>query len=268
VLAVIIPMSAVRRRLPKVAIICGVLIFLGVVIPSNQAYRSVVRSSSVTLTPSQAVHEAPAMFRQTLTGQNVVTLVPSSTLYLLQRIREIDSPAIILQRTPAQVAFSSPAQLVEAPLADIVPRAIWSGKPILATGYRFSQEYYGLPPTLYTSSVITPVDDLYRYGGWIPVIVGMLALRCGIRMLDDVLDVRTNPHAIFLILLLLPSLVLGEQGWVTRDTYGQHSGHRVCLAVGGGVHVPPAQVDVTGPCGFDQPPCVPPVQSPQRSDRG
>jgi hypothetical protein len=215
VLAVVIPMSAARRRLPKLAIIGCVLIFLGVVVPFNQAYRAVVRTSSATLTPSQAIHEAPTIFRQTLTGQSVITVIPSSTLYLLQRIREIDSPAIIMQRTPAQVTFSSPAQLVEAPLADIVPRAIWHGKPILATGYQFSQEYYGLPSTLYTSSAITPVGDLYRHGGWIPVIVGMFAFGCGIRLLDDVLDARSNPHATFLILLLLPSLVLGEQDWVT-----------------------------------------------------
>jgi hypothetical protein len=215
VLAVVIPMSAARRRLPKVAIIGCVLLFLGVVIPFNQAYRAAVRSSSATLTPSQAVHQAPAILRQTLTGQSLITLMPSSTLYLLQRIREIDSPAIIMQRTPAQIPFSSPAQLVEAPVADVVPRAIWSGKPILATGYQFSQQYYGLPNTLYTSSAITPVGDLYRHGGWIPVIVGMFAFGCGVRLLDDALDVRANPHAIFLILLLLPSLVLGEQDWVT-----------------------------------------------------
>jgi hypothetical protein len=215
VLAVAIPMSASRRRLPKAAIIGGILVFLVVVIPFNQAYRAAARGGSTTLSISQTVDQIPTILHQTLFGHDDTTILPDSTVYLLQRVREIDAPAIILQRTPTQIGFSSPLQLIEAPLADVVPRAIWPGKPILATGYEFSQQYYELPSTVYTSSAITPVGDLYRHGGWIPVIAGMLLLGGSVRLLDDTLDVVTNPHAIFLALLLLPSLVMGEQDWIT-----------------------------------------------------
>jgi hypothetical protein len=214
VLALAIPFSAARRRLPKTALVALVFVFLAVVVPFNQAYRVAARVGSATLTPVQAINEAPGIFRQTLTGHNVGTALPGSVLFLLQRLREIDGPAIILQRTPGQIAFRSPAQLIEAPLVDIVPRAIWSGKPILATGYQFSQQYYELPSTLYTSSAITPVGDLYRHGGWVPVIAGMFLLGCGLRLLDDVLDVRRSPHVIFFVLLLFPGLVGGENDWV------------------------------------------------------
>ena len=94
-----------------------------------------------------------------------------------------------------------------------VPRAIWYGKPILPSGYQFSHQYYGLPSTVYSSSAITPVGDLYRHAGWVPV--GMFLPGCGVRLLDDVLDVCGNPHAIFLVLLLFPSLVKAEDDWVT-----------------------------------------------------
>jgi hypothetical protein len=215
ILAVVVPMSAARRRLPKVAVLGCFVAFLVIVIPFNQAYRSVARDGSVTLSPSQAINLAPGIFRQTLTGQSVIKVLPDSVIYLMQRIREIDSPAIVMQRTPGQLPYDSPVQLIEAPVVDIVPRVVWPGKPILATGYQFSQEYFGLSPTLYTSSAITPIGDLYRHGGWVPVVAGMLVLGCGIRLLDDVLDVRSNPHAVFLVLLLFPSLVNGEQDWVT-----------------------------------------------------
>jgi hypothetical protein len=214
-LAVVIPMSVARRRISLFAAIAGILVFLVVVIPFNQSYRAAARGGSTTLTPSEAVDEAPSILRQTLLGESVVTVIPDSSFYLLQRLQEIDSPAIIIQRTPSQVAFTSPAQLVEAPLADLIPRAVWPGKPILDTGYEFNLQYYGLPSTVYTSSAITPVGDLYRHGGWGPVVLGMFVLGCGIRLLDDVLDVRRNPHAIFLVLLLFPALVNGEQDWVT-----------------------------------------------------
>ena len=214
-LAVIIPMSAARRRLPKAIVIGATLVFLTIVIPFNQADRAAVRGGSTDLSPSEAIQEAPLILSQTLTGQSLLTVLPQSAIALLQRIREIDSPAIILQRTPGQIAFISPAQLILAPLGGIVPRAVWSGKPILATGYLFSQQYYDIPSTIYTSSAITPVGDLYRHGGWIPVIAGMFLLGCGVRLLDDVLDIHANPHSIFLILLFFPTLVKNEEDWVS-----------------------------------------------------
>jgi hypothetical protein len=215
ILALVIPMSAARRRLPKVVVLACFVAFLVIVIPFNQAYRSAARGGSVTLSPSQAISAAPGILRQTLTGQSVIKVLPDSVIYLMQRVREIDNPAIVMQRTPGQVPYDSPVQLIEAPVADMVPRAVWAGKPILATGYQFSQKYFGLPPSVYTSSAITPIGDLYRHGGWVPVIAGMLVLGCGVRLLDDVLDVRSNPHAVFLVLLFFPSFVKGEQDWVT-----------------------------------------------------
>jgi hypothetical protein len=151
VLAVVIPMSAARRRL---SVIGSILIFLMAVIPFNQAYRDAARGGAVTLTPSEAIHQAPLILRQTIIGHNVITVIPHSVFYLLQRLQEIDSPAIILQRTPSKISFTSPAQLIEAPVADLMPRAIWHSKPIMDTGYQFNQEYYGIPSTVYTSRVI------------------------------------------------------------------------------------------------------------------
>ena len=45
------------------------------------------------------------------------------------------------------------------------------------------------------------------------MIAGMFLLGCGVRLLDHVLDVRVNPHAVFLVLLLFPSLVKSEDDW-------------------------------------------------------
>ena len=61
---------------------------------------------------------------------------------------------------------------------------------------------------------ITPVGDLYRHGGWVPVLAGMFLLGCGVRRIDDSLDVRKNPDAIFLVVLLFPTLVKNELDWV------------------------------------------------------
>ena len=208
VLAVVIPFSSARRKLPKAMVAVVVLIFLAIVIPFNGAYRETSHHGSIS--PGQVIFAAPGILQQTATGSDIGVL-PQSIGYLAQRIREIDNLAIILQRTPGQIHFLSPLQLIEDPLSGLVPRALWPGKPIRAAGLQFSQEFYELPPT--TSSADTVIGGLYWYGGWVPVIAGMFLLGCGVRLLDDVLDVRANPHAIFLVLLLFPTLVKGEDDW-------------------------------------------------------
>jgi hypothetical protein len=213
VLAVVIPYATVRNRVPKVALIALMSVFFLVVIPFNQAYRNSTRQGSVTLSPRQAVATAPQILRETLTGHTVAQVFPSSLDYLAQRVREIDSVAIIIQRTPNQVAFLSPVQLVEGPVTGIIPRVLWPGKPLHITGYQFTHEYFDLPSNLYTSTSDTMIGGLYWHGGWVPTIVGIFLLGCAFRLLDDILDVRRNPHAIFLVLLLLPSLVGGEEDW-------------------------------------------------------
>jgi hypothetical protein len=219
ILAVAIPYTAARRRvhrglLPFAALALTGLVFLVIVVPFNQAYRSSARSASGTLSASQALDAAPSILGQTIGTGNAGGVLWSSATFLLSRITEIDSPAIILQRTPAEIGFVSPVQLVTAPIVTLVPRAVWPGKPLLDSGYNFSQTYYELPATVYSASSITPVGDLYRHGGWIPVIVGMFLLGCGVRFLDDVMDVYGSPQCAFLFLLLIPSLVLQEDDWV------------------------------------------------------
>jgi hypothetical protein len=213
VLAVVIPFCASGRRMPKTALIVTGLIFLVVVIPFNQAYRDVARQGTVTLTPRQAIAAAPSIFEQTVTNDDSLMALPNSISYFAQRIRDIDNVAIIVQRTPGQISFQSPIQLVEDPIAGIVPRAIWPSKPIADGGYEFSQEFFDLPSTTYTSSSDTLVGGLYWYGGWIPVIAGMFLVGCGVRLLDDVVDVQLSPQGSFLVLLLFPSLVRGEYDW-------------------------------------------------------
>jgi hypothetical protein len=193
------------------------IVFLAIIIPFTSAYRSTARETAVgTLSAGQAVGAAPQILRDTLHGGNsLLTEIPGSVSYLLARGQDVDAPAIIIQRTPGQIPYSDPVQLITGPLSALIPRALWPGKPILATGYQFGQEYFEVPATVYSSTTITPIGDLYRYGGWLPVLIGMFALGCGIRLLDDVLDVRGNPQTVFLTLFLFPSLVMSEQDWIT-----------------------------------------------------
>jgi hypothetical protein len=206
VLAVAIPRAMSRGRLPAGLLAAAVAFFLLVVIPFNQAYRAVARGA-VMLSTQQAVAAAPAIADQVLTSDLSPSVLVQSADYLAQRIRTIDSPAIIMQRTPGQIPYSNPGQLAVSPVIDLVPRILWPGKPVLTVGYQMSQEYYQLPPQVYTSSDITPEGDLYRHGGWVVLIAGMFLIGWGARVVDEVADLRRGTHGIFLIILLFPGLV-------------------------------------------------------------
>jgi hypothetical protein len=206
ILAVIIPYTVVRRRLPTGAIVAAVLFFLFIVIPFNQAYRVSARGA-VTLSASQAVAGAPAIASQVVATDISTTVFEESVSFLAQRIRTIDTPAMIMQRTPSDIPYASPADLLITPVVDLIPRILWPGKPILTPGYQISQEYFELPATVYTSSDVTPEGDLFRHGGWFPLIVGMFLLGCVIRIIDEVADLRRGVHGAFLIILLFPDIV-------------------------------------------------------------
>jgi hypothetical protein len=206
ILAVIIPRTVARHRLPVGAVVAAVLFFLLIVIPFNQAYRSAARGQ-VTLSTSQAVAAAPAIASQVVASDLSPAVLGQSASYLAGRIRTIDTPAIVMQRTPSEIPYSNSAQLLISPVVALVPRILWPGKPILAPGYQISQEYYDLPSQVYTSSDVTPEGDLYRHGGWIPLIFGMFLIGCGLRILDEVTDLRRSVHGAFLIILLFPGIV-------------------------------------------------------------
>jgi hypothetical protein len=206
ILAVVIPHTVVRGRLPVSAIVVAVLAFMLIIIPFNQAYRSSARGA-VTLSTSQAAAAAPAIASQVASTDVSLAVLGDSASYLSERIRTIDTPAMIMQRTPSAIPYASPAQLLIAPVVDLIPRILWPGKPILTPGYQVSQEYFLLPAAVYTSSDVTPEADLFRHGGWLPLIFGMFLLGCGIRVLDEVADLRRGVHGAFLVILVFPDIV-------------------------------------------------------------
>lgn len=215
VLCVAIPYGSAHRHIHKPTLVISILAFMVIVIPFTASYRSTVRNGISTLTASQAIGKLPDLLSQTVRANDMLTVLSNSSDYLLSRLQEIDAPAIILQRTPRQVPFSSTFSLLETPVAELVPRAIWPSKPIISPGVQFSRDYYAVSASIYTASAITPLGDLYRHGGWIPVIVGMFLLGLGIRLLDDVLDIRANPHFTFPLILLFPTIVGGEKDFVS-----------------------------------------------------
>lgn len=216
IMAVAIPVAAVRGHLPRSILIgCGT-VFLVLVIPFSSAYRMNARYGAESISVSQAVSAAPQLLEQTIDGEgNLATTALNSIDYMLGRGLYIADVAIIMQRTPGQIPYLPTAQMITGVGGALIPRALWPGKPIFDPGYEFGQEYFEFSSTEYTSTAVTPMGDLYRYGGWIPVLAGMLFIGLLFRIIDDIIDVRNNPHTIFIPLLTFQALVMAEQDWIS-----------------------------------------------------
>jgi len=209
-LAVLIPYGAVRRRISIRFLVVSTLLFLWIVMPFNAAYRPVVRDAQSTLTPAEAIAAAPEVLAEVVYPDDPAAVLPTSMWALLHRIRLIDSVAITAQMTPTTIAYRSPAEFAVAPVVALIPRAVWPGKPIIANGYRFSQEYYGFPSTIYTSSAPTPLGDLYRHGGLLVLLIGMFALGACCRLFDSIFRPEADPRAMFFLIMFLPLVVKSE----------------------------------------------------------
>ena len=209
-LAVLIPYGAVRGRVSARGILVGAGLFLLIVLPFNAAYRSVVRSGHQYLSPAEAVASAPEILSDIVATDTPADVLTGSANAFLLRVRMIDNVAIIAQLTPSVIGYRSPIEFAFAPVVGLIPRTIWPDKPILDTGYEFSQEYYGLPRDMYTSSAVTPLGDLYRHGGWYVLIAGTLLFGLGCRLFDAMFRAEDDLRAIFFLLAFLPEIVKSE----------------------------------------------------------
>jgi hypothetical protein len=186
--------------------------FAFVVVPLNAAYRTLVNADGARLSPSQVLSTAGASVKEV--GQ--ITEYGSGPLATAVRVSRIGDLAIVVQRTPSSIAYRSVWELVEAPILGVIPRAIWPDKPVLTAGYDFSQQYYGLPATTYTSSAVTPEGDLWRHGGWLTLVVGMALLGAGLRFVDAIIgSIKRHPTGVLLVLALFATVVKHETDMIS-----------------------------------------------------
>lgn len=186
-LAVGVGYVAAGRRIPLRAVVIFAAGFL-LLVPANLAYRQEIVTSvrSAGGSPLDVVRRLPALARDSLADRNPFSILTESVAFAGQRLREIDNVALILQRTPGEIPYRPATDLLVGPVTGMIPRAVWPAKPILSSGYEFSQQYYNLPPSLYTASAVTMQGDLYRHGGLPVMIIGMLLLGAVAKAAQDV----------------------------------------------------------------------------------
>ena len=194
-----------RRRL--LAIVLAVIVFVFVVAPTISELRQEVRGGGGSLSIGSALSIG---LEQILSPPPTFGVSDGSTnaIGAIERIRLVDNVAIIVDKTPGEIPYRSPGELVSAAFTGFVPRAIWPDKPVRISGLDFYRTYYG--GTANSSSAITLEGSLYMYGGeWI-LFIGMLAVGIAIRALDDVLVARYSLSGALFFVILAPIIVKQE----------------------------------------------------------
>ncbi|CAI7976886.1 conserved membrane hypothetical protein [Frankia sp. Hr75.2] len=202
ILAVLAPamVLAVRGRFPWKVTSAALVVFIIGVVPFIQAYRENSRSADYTLTPSDAFRQAPEILEDTLT-RDAGSRFRDTVDLMSDRTRQIDNFAVVVQTTPTQYAYHPPSDYLYAPVLGLIPRIIWSSKPVVSSGAEFARVYLGTGPGVYTSAAIPPVADLYQHGGPLVLLVGMFVIGAMIRLVDRTLHPR---HDLRLVIIYFP----------------------------------------------------------------
>ena len=210
-IAIFVGYGAWRRvRILPLILAAGFVVLF--VFPFVTQYRDAINERSERLSPGQAL---ASIDYGGLVGAATSTSSTDSARSTSYRLTRIGDVAVILQKTPSTIAFKSPWDLAAGPILGLVPRTAWPGKPVLDAGYQMTSVYYDLPPSVHSSSALTPYGDLWRHGGMPAVMIGMLVLGGFMRAVDARSgDSGDDPRLLFLPMLLLVSLIKQEMDYL------------------------------------------------------
>ncbi|GAA3656053.1 hypothetical protein GCM10022202_15360 [Microbacterium marinilacus] len=206
VLAVAIGYIVAGRKLSLSWLGAALAAFVLVVTPFVTELRTDVRQGTQTVSLSDSVqHGWSQLFSSDGYVANSDPLV--NIVQVAARVRAVDNLALIIEKTPDQVAYRSAGELISAPVVGLIPRSIWPDKPVRLTGYDFYKTYYGGEGQ--SSSAVTLQGSLYMYGGPMVVVLGMAVVGTFLRALDDGLQARRNRHGALVVAVL--ALIVTKQ---------------------------------------------------------
>lgn len=207
VIAIALSYGLVKGRISVPLLVVSAIIFTFVVLPFVTNYREYVRGpNGQVLSATAAVGVIPVAAAETLT----VGGYADSYERMASRLRNIDSLAIVIQKSPDLVPYQPLSDLVVQPAVGLVPRALWPGKPAFIGSYEFGQVYYSAPPGFVSAWAVTPEGDLYRRGGPLVLLIGMGLLGALYRLFDETLTARRDNRHLLLVVVLFAPMVKHE----------------------------------------------------------
>lgn len=120
-------------------------------------------------------------------------------------------PGLVVSRTPSQIEYQGIAPFITIPFY-IIPRFIWTSKPILTTGKDFCVAYYDIPETLNTACALSIFGESYTFFGIGSLVLAMLAL--GI-LFGRIFHFTVGKGKPYILLALIPTFIHIEGQFTT-----------------------------------------------------
>lgn len=189
----------------RVVSVIGVAVLVSLLFPFTSDYRSSIRGSeSGQIAPGTALAEIPTVVGRTAEDATPRSVALDGPSAVARRLRQVDNVALVRQKTPRAIPHRPWTDLAIGPLVATVPRPLWPSKPLISTGREFAQDYYELPPSVFSANAVTLPGDLYRHGGIVPLGIGMAVFGLILRLFDSSLSPSKDPrHLIVYVPLFL-----------------------------------------------------------------
>ncbi len=200
----------------RVVTIVVAAVLVSLLFPFVSDYRQTLNSSrngQVALTT--ALEQIPSVLSLTADKATVKSLLIDGPSAVARRVRLVDNVALVRQKTPGAIAYLPWTQLVTGPLVASVPRAVWPSKPTITTGRDFAQDYYELPPSVFSANAVTIPGDLYRHGGLVPLALGMVLLGLLLRSFELSLSPSRDPRHLIIYVPVFLHLIKLENDVTT-----------------------------------------------------
>lgn len=196
-----------RRRVPALAVVALVGV-LAVISPFTDSYRAEVRDATgTTVDAAGAADLIPGLIGSTLGELSASDVLSGPSDFLTDRFRFVDEVAIVSQRTPEEVAYIPALDTLAEASTVLIPRQLWSDKPVYATGLQYARDFWNQPTALVSSRSPTYPGEAYFRGGWAGVIVLMALLGAVMAATSSSLSPRSHPPAIPLFVVAWTALM-------------------------------------------------------------
>lgn len=164
----------VKRRVPVKSVVVVVLLFVFIIFPVYNTFRTLNRG----LDMSRRVDRTVEMTRKWDSSK----YMDASFFAFLKRISIVTSIAAIVSDTGRWVDYRYGETLVLAPIALLIPRFLWPDKPNISIGQEFG-ETFRLKGEMDSETYVAPsmVGDLYWNFSVPGVVVGMWLIGMGCR---------------------------------------------------------------------------------------
>lgn len=188
------------RKTPRLAIALA-LVSTSFLSPFVATYRTMVREDGRTsVSASEAALTIPSVASRTISEMTVSDIWNAPMDFATERLRLIDELAIVVQLTPSEVEYLSATSSITTATTVLVPRVIWSDKPVYTTGLDYARLYWDQPESIVSSRSPSFAGDGYRHGGLLASLAAMALIGGLCQCVSRCVNPRRSPLLIPLYL--------------------------------------------------------------------